>query len=776
MKPIFLILAVVIIFFYPVWLKGQVPIPADMIVGVYFPWLDYKWGYSTGVPVKNPITSDVVSFTYPMQMLAIDLIKQGHWPLWNPLILTGTPLLANFQSAPFSPTNSFYFIFDKLNAWSLQIIAQTTLAAIFLYFLLREFGRSKFASFWGGLFFAFAGFLMIWLEWNGHTLTAAFFPLIIFLTLKWLKNSHVLWGILLAVSLSLQVFSGYPQIILYQFLTLPILTFFFNKKLFLDFRKIFGLVFFILLGIGLSAIQILPGLELLSLSQRKLEDVINVSAFLPWQMMITFLAPDFFGSHVTRNYWGPGDYTLVTGFSGVVVTTLALLGCLVFLKDKMVRFSASLIVVALFIALPNPLTLFVKESGFLGLQAASAHRALILSNLGFAILSAFGIDAILQKKIPLQNIIRALYVPAILLFSFALSTVGMLIWVKQNGGDTEIFQTGLRNLILPFFLFFTSGTILLFIFKFNKLNKVLSLILVMVAMMELFRFGWKFTPFSPKHLIFPKTPVLEFLQERQGSFRVFAEDVIPINLLMPYGLSRVEGYDAVYPVRFAKYLSVLNSDSIDFGPMGRYGSVANPDSQLLGLANAKYILVAKKEGQIPKKFKKEYFKLVFEDKTVVVLENLKAFPRVKMFYDWEIIKDDKKILTTLIDPDFLINEKIILEQEPNILKNKGEVSISYKENPNQKIIDLATNQDGVLFIADAWFSGWKAKIDGKDEEILRANYNFMAIPIQEGAHQVYIEYQPSSFELGKMISLTAGGILLAVFLYGAFAQKLNRNS
>lgn len=761
--PVVAILIVVAIFFYPVWLKQEVPIPGDMIVGVYFPWLDYKWGYPTGVPVKNPITTDVVSFTFPMQMLAIDLMKQGHWPLWNSYVLTGTPLLANFQSAPFAPTNFLYFIFDKLDAWSLQIMTQIFLAAVFLYLLLREFGRSKIASTFGGLFFAFAGFMMIWMEWNGHSLTAAFFPLIIFLVIKWLKTAKIIWGSLLSLSLVLQIFSGYPQIILYQFMLLPLVIFFLDKKLFLNLKKISGLTFFSGLGLGLAAIQILPGLELLSLSQRKIEDVINVSAFLPWKMMITFLAPDFFGNHATGNFWGPGDYTYVTGFSGVVVIILASLGIITFFKNTWVKFSLFTVGFSLLIALPNPLSILLKESGLLGLQAASAHRALILSNLGFAILAAFGLDSILEKKLNFKNIRRALYLPAILILGF------LFVALAEN------LNVALKNMILPTtFLILTA--ILLFLNLFLKKKVVLVLVLGSLSLLELFRFGWKFTPFSPKHIIFPKTPVIEFLQNKPQPFRVFAEDVIPINLLMPYNLSRVEGYDAVYPIRFAKYLSVLNSGSVNFDPMGRYGTVKNIESNLLNIANAKYFLAVKKDGRIPKKFEKPYFKQVFEDKTVVVLENLKALSRAEMFYDWEIIKDDTQVLTRLIDPDFLNTKKIILEKEPIIVKNNGQGEVSFSESPNIKIIKVNTNQDGILFIADAWFPGWKARIDGKSQEILRANYNFMAITLEKGIHKVVLEYQPTSFENGKMVSLISVSILFLLFLYGSFSQKFNRNS
>ncbi len=773
--PILVIFIALAIFFYPVWLQNKVPIPADMIVGVYFPWLDYKWGYPTGVPVKNPITSDVVSFTFPMQMLAIDLIKQGQWPLWNPLILTGTPLLANFQSAPFSPTNIFYFLFNKLDAWSLQIMTQLFLAAPFLYLLLREFGRSKIASFFGGLFFSFSGFQIIWMEWNGHSLTAAFFPLIFFLSLKWFKSGKFFWGVFLSLSLAVQIFSGYPQIILYEFLSLPILIFWMDKKLFLNFKKIFGFIFFLTLGVSLSAIQVLPGIELLSLSQRTVEDVVNVSAFLPWRMLITIFAPDFFGNHVTGNYWGPGDYTYVAGFSGVVVATLAVLASLTFFKDKWVRFLLSIAGLSLLIALPNPLSILLKESGLLGLQAASAHRSLILLNLSLAGLAAFGLDVILEKKLNVKNTVRSFYLPAVFILGFLLATLTSFLYIYKSGGDINNLMVALKNLILPVILLAFLAMLLLATLKTNKKNIVVFLI-GFLSVFELFRFGWKFTPFSPKHIIFPKTPVIEYLQNQPQPFRVFAEDVIPINLLMPYNLARVEGYDAVYPIRFAKFLSVLNSNSVNFGPMGRYGSINNIDSNLLDISNAKYILAVKKENKIPKKFERNYLKPVFEDKTVVVFENLKALPRVAMFYDWEISKDDTKTLSRLIDPDFLINKKLILEKEPGINAWQGENIVFFQESPNKKVINLKTDQNGILFISDAFYPGWQVFVDGKQKEILRANYNFMAVPVETGTHEVLIKYQPSSFEWGKMITLISGGVLILVLVYERFKKIVTGNS
>ena len=221
--PYFSIAFVVILFFWKFFVKGLIPFPGDFVVGVYYPWLDYKWGYDVGVPVKNPIMADVPSFIYPMQTYAVETLKKGQLPLWNPLILGGVPLLANFQSAPFSPTNSIYFIFDKVTAWGIQVILQHFLAALFAYFLLRHWKVSKLGSVFGGIVYAFSGYNLIWSQWNGHALTASFIPLSLFLVDKWLLESRWYWGLSLSVVILMFFISGYPQTIIYMGVAVSIL-------------------------------------------------------------------------------------------------------------------------------------------------------------------------------------------------------------------------------------------------------------------------------------------------------------------------------------------------------------------------------------------------------------------------------------------------------------------------------------------------------------------------------------------------------------------------
>jgi uncharacterized membrane protein YfhO len=69
------------------------------------------------------------------------------------------------------------------------------------------------------------------------------------------------------------------------------------------------------------------------------------------------------------------------------------------------------------------------------------------------------------------------------------------------------------------------------------------------------------------------------------------------------------------------------------------------------------------------------------------------------------------------------------------------------------------SQPGYLVLAYTHYPGWRATVDGRPREILRANYAFMALPLGPGEHRVILSYRPMSLALGAAIS---GLSLLAV--------------
>src|SRR4051794_29069042 len=98
--PIAVILLVWIIFSSPYLFHGRVPYPSSYQVNNFAPWSSYEknWG-----PVKNAAMPDVIDQIYPWRHFTIQSWKKGYIPTWNPNNFAGTPHLANFQSAVFSP-------------------------------------------------------------------------------------------------------------------------------------------------------------------------------------------------------------------------------------------------------------------------------------------------------------------------------------------------------------------------------------------------------------------------------------------------------------------------------------------------------------------------------------------------------------------------------------------------------------------------------------------------------------------------------------------------
>ena len=750
--PILAITLVVVVFFWKFFLKGLIPIPADMVVGAYFPWLDYKWGYEIGVPVKNPITSDVVSVIYPLRSYAVDLIKRGELPLWNPLMFGGYPLLANFQVALFSPTFLLYLLLPKLSAWTGQVVLQPFLAALFSYLFLRHLKVSKFASAMGGLIYAFSGFNIIWLEWNAHALTAAWIPLILLLTSKFIKEAKIKWGVFLSVAVASQIFSGYPQLFIYTLLSIFLyLVVVLRREL--TWKILFRLSLFILLGLSLTAIQTLPALELLINSQRVQEILSYDLTYLPWQNLISFLAPDYFGNHATGNFWGMGNYTNNIGYAGAVSLILASIGYFNFRKKREAVFLGLLLVFSLLFSLP-----FVWTKIFSG--AYSMTRILVLANLAVAFLAAFGLEALFKK-------VRGLDISTALFYFLTLIIIAAFSFITWQSSADDNYLVGLRNLAFPAFFVGLTIVILAVGVKVKKLVKLSVVMVGLLAVSELFRFGWKYTPFSRRDLVFPETPVISFLKSQEAPFRFLSENVIPMNMWVPYGLESPSGYDAVYPFTWSKYLGVANKSDKNAPSLGRYAVVENYASPLIDMANNRYLLVLSK-GAKELELEESGYKKVFEDKSVSVYENSGAFDRALLAFDWIVQKEQEKVFERLLDPAFALSRVLILEKDPGLRPKEilpmGDVSYR-KYSPRESVLKTRANKDSLLFVSEVWYPGWEAFVDGNKTEILRANSTFRAVKVPEGEHEVGFIYDPKSFKIGGWLSIATLIFLSATLIY-----------
>ena len=773
--PVLVIGGAVLIFFWPFFIKGLVPLPADIITGMYFPWLDYKWGYPVGVPVKNPLLSDVVSQIYPYKIYALQALKAGVIPLWNPLMFGGFPHLANIQVGLFNPTNLLYLILPPLTAWGWQTVFQPFLAAFFAYLFFRSLNLSKIAAVLGGLIFAFSGFLIIWLEWNVHGYVIALLPALLYLTQEYFRSGKTRFGIWLSLALAGQIFAGYPQIVVYSLLALGL----FVLTQFKLWQKRTLLWFFWLgLGAALASCQLIPTVELFLNSQRRGEVLTVNQSFLPWVHLIAFLAPDFFGHPVTGNFWGAGDYTHSALYSGLVTLILACLILRRVKKTKETFFLVALLTLALLLVLPIPLAAWWQRLNFFGQGAMAATRALFLINFSLAGLAAYSFDFLRKGKMSLKDW-RWGWLPV---FALIIIFGKTFFSVYQRGlplgaGVTLInWRVGMRNLILPGAVaFFTSGLLAFAILGRPLVRKAALGLLFILAVVELFRFGWKYTPFTPSNLVFPETPAIEFLKRQPGIFRVEGGDVVPMNMLVAYGLSSFSAYDPMYPRRQAQFLAIIEGGTPNH-PKPRYGQISRYDSPLFDLSNICYVLAVKRdnlERATPQgnsmnwQFKLPKFEAVFEDGSVKVLKNNYCLPRAFLVRHYVVEKAEERIAERLQEESFNPQKTVVLEKELGVtLVGEIEAGETVKQTAvesNKQEFLVTVKKPALLFVSENDYPGWEAEIDGRKTEIFRTDFAFRSVLIPEGEHKVGFSYRPISFRLGALVS---GASCLFLILIG----------
>jgi uncharacterized membrane protein YfhO len=88
--------------------------------------------------------------------------------------------------------------------------------------------------------------------------------------------------------------------------------------------------------------------------------------------------------------------------------------------------------------------------------------------------------------------------------------------------------------------------------------------------------------------------------------------------------------------------------------------------------------------------------------------------------------------------------------------------LSYE--PERVVIETNGDRAGWLVLTDAWYPGWRAKVDGMPVEIARADVLFRAVPVPAGHHRVEFTYDPLPFQAGVVISLIAAVVHVALWL------------
>jgi hypothetical protein len=80
--------------------------------------------------------------------------------------------------------------------------------------------------------------------------------------------------------------------------------------------------------------------------------------------------------------------------------------------------------------------------------------------------------------------------------------------------------------------------------------------------------------------------------------------------------------------------------------------------------------------------------------------------------------------------------------------------------PNRLTVGLDGKSAGLLVVTDPWYPGWRCWIDGQEVPIWKADYAFRGVMVLKGAREVEFRFEPRSYRVGRVASLTMLGVVL----------------
>lgn len=80
---------------------------------------------------------------------------------------------------------------------------------------------------------------------------------------------------------------------------------------------------------------------------------------------------------------------------------------------------------------------------------------------------------------------------------------------------------------------------------------------------------------------------------------------------------------------------------------------------------------------------------------------------------------------------------------------------------NQVELEVESSGSAILVLSDAWFPGWKGEIDGVDAEVFPVNIWMRGVVVPEGSHKVRFFYRSTFFTLGVIVTVLS----LMIWMY-----------
>jgi hypothetical protein len=783
-----------VVFFWRVVLLHRVLVPFDIL---YAPQGDPLWQYLAPpafTDPANPLDTDNVMQFYPWAALAAQALHHGILPLWNPYAFSGTPFLAALQPAVLSPIN-------LLLEWGLppvdvpgsRAIVHLAVAFVGTFLFARRLGQSSAGGLLAALAFGLSLPYVVWLEHPMSAATAWLPWLLLCIEGMIASRGSLRWLIATAAVVALEMLAGHGESAAHVVLLGTAFALFRAALAWQQWRSpavvarlLVALVAALCLGIGIAAIQLLPALAQLPISEAAADRSMAADAVpytldillgdpKQWSTLLVAVVPNFFGHPTWHEFLLPdanyNEIALYVGTVPLLLAAVALLGR----RDAYTAFFAAAALVALGVAIQLPALGLLNNLPVLRVTANGRLRLEYAFTV--AILAGYGLDRLsgAAKERVTWRLIRVWSLVVVVLAAI-------------SAGHAHGLPLGVAIVAAAPALWIALAVGLLWLHRRGVLPIVaLQRAALGLVAADLFVSGSGYhTAVSPA-LAKTTPPAVRIVQHDRSLYRVVGLG----NALLPslsslYGLQDVRGYDPTYSAAYERYfaasfttLAVPGTERYlaSFGYIPRLAPVdpGAAATRALALMNVKYVLAACNVPLNTRVYRLEY------RGAGCVYRNSAVMPRALLVH---AVRWAAPARAAVLLNQGIVNPRFVALLDPTtadaaawsvapVARSQHADTVrvtTYSLNRVDLVTRSATR--ALLVLGDAYATGWQARVDEHPTPIARANAVFRAVAVPPGSHRVSFTYEPESFKVGALISAVSLGLWFLLLLVSGGRQAL----
>lgn len=746
--------------------------------------------------------ADTEGLGYMARAFYADALKSGDFPLWNPIILGGTPFLESLAGGDslYPPSVLLLLLLEPFRALGWKLVVHVWLAGLFSYGWTRSLGCSRAASLAAGAGFMVAPFFvsLAWPAHDGKMFVTALTPLLFWAVEAWFARGRLTSLAGIGAVVALTILTTHLQMAYFLFGATGAYALF---RAVHDLRSAaprsrvalahpfarFGLFVAIsVAGAGAAGVQLLPAVDYIGDASRRSSTTTQATAeenrayaaswgMHPEEAVSSLFVPEFTGASTFEGGWTDGTYWGRNFFkynSEYMGLGMLLLGVVSFFggRRRAIRiFMASLAAVSFLYTLNTWTPVWgIFYAVIPGLKLFRAPSMVIfLTGFGIATLAAFGVDRVLgwtasKHLSDGQNAQRTLWgAVAVFGVGMVLAQSGALLdlWRSVLYADMAEGKAQALQAAEPFigqgFLLATAltaaiaGVVWAGRGSLLKPSGVVGLLTVLL-LIDGGRVSDRFLSTKDFEDFAVRGPIEEFLIEREAvedPFRVLdfgGSGPGEVRMGM-WGLDLAGGH---HPNDLRRYRELTGMEGGGPPVFMMYGPNVAP---LLGV---KYLVwPAATSGGIEEAQLGGFSQLTAltgtqlqDGRLYEIVYEAPALDRARLVGRAEI-EADETVVERILDPNFDPEAVALLapspEAEAALASLPGapvEGTVEWlEEGTDRSRLRVTAASPALLVVSENHYPTWHATVDGADAPVLRAYHTLQAIPIPAGTHEVELE-------------------------------------